>query len=293
MKPSLITDEISADPETAFELGTEWGIHDYELRGYFTERIPLLTSYQKQRLRDMIADYGANIVAVSPGLFKIPYPSRQPERSSLGWMDRALYSGWADARAAVDYHLTELLPATLDYANEVGAKTVICFSFHRGLAPGGPAPEEVVESLSRASKCAGEAGLRLVVETEAGFWADTGARSADLARAVNQPAFGINWDPANSFSEGDDPYPTGYDAVKGFVRHVHFKDARRRPDGGVDFVLDGEIDWPGQIAALKSDGYNGFISVETHLRPRVAAARESLVRLRELIAGAATPATSP
>ena len=35
VKLAIVTDEISADPETAIELGAEWGIHDFELRGVF------------------------------------------------------------------------------------------------------------------------------------------------------------------------------------------------------------------------------------------------------------------
>src|SRR5206468_1230497 len=91
-------------------------------------------------------------------------------------------------------------------------------------------------------------------------------------------------DPANAFAAGDVPFPDGYTAVRHMVRNVHFKDARRRSDGGTEFVLDGEVDWPGQIAALRQDGYEGFIAVETHQRPRIAAARSSLERLRKLLA---------
>ncbi len=287
VKPGLITDEISADPETAFELGREWGVRDFELRGYFTDRAPMLSPYHKRRLRDMIAEYGARIFAVSPGLFKIPYPPSDPEWSSVGWMDRGFFDTWASARSALDYHLNELLPASLDYANELHAKIIICFSFHRDRQPGGAAPGEVLECLWHAAERASKAGLTLAVETEEGFWADTGARAAAMLRAIDHPALGINWDPANSFCEGDVPYPDGYASIEGLVRNVHFKDAQRRADGRCEYVLQGEIDWAGQIAALHRDGYEGFISVEPHLRPRVATVRTSLERLRNLIANGA------
>ncbi len=297
MRPSLITDEISADPETAFELGRDWGIRDFELRGYFTDRAPMLSPYQKRRLREMIAEYDVKIFAISPGLFKIPYPPSDPDRSSLGWMDRAFFDTWTSARSALDFHLNELLPASLDYANELNAKMVVCFSFHRGgRQPGGAAPGEVLECLCRAAERAGKAGLTLAVETEEGFWADTAARAAAMIRAIDHPSVGINWDPANSFCEGDIPYPDGYAHIKDLVRSVHFKDARRHPDGRCEFVLQGEIDWAGQIAALHRDGYDGFISIEPHLRPRVAAVHTSLERLRELIAdgvGSKTPRRRP
>jgi sugar phosphate isomerase/epimerase len=286
MKVSIITDEVSADPETAIELGAAWGVRDFELRGYFTDRAPCFSGYQKRRLRDLLADHGARIAAVSPGLFKIAYPPKAAASASMGWMDLDLYRAWDEATAEARYHLDELLPASLDYANELGAELVVIFSFNRGGgAPGAP-PDGVLDCLSRAAERTREAGLTLVIETEDGFWADTGARSAELVRAVNHPALGINWDPANSFCAGDNPYPTGYQAVRELVRHVHFKDARRDSAGSAEFVVEGEVDWAGQIEALAADGYEGFISVETHLRPRVATARRSLDRLRTLIADA-------
>jgi sugar phosphate isomerase/epimerase len=292
MKPSLITDEISSDPETAFELGREWGVRDFELRGYFTDRAPMLSPYQKRRLREMIADYGINIFALSPGLFKMPYPSADPAFSSLGWMDRAFFDTWSSARSALEYHFNELLPASLDYANELGARLVICFSFHRGGRSAGPPPDAILECLSRAAERARQADIILAVETEEGFWADTGARSAEMVRKINHPALSINWDPANSFCEGDVPCPDGYGAVRSLVRNVHFKDARRCANGGTEFVLEGEVAWAEQIAALRRDGYSGFISIEPHLRPRVACVRASLERLRSLIADSNVPAVA-
>jgi sugar phosphate isomerase/epimerase len=93
----------------------------------------------------------------------------------------------------------------------------------------------------------------------------------------------VNWDPANAFFEGDTPYPDGYEHVKGLVKHVHFKDALKNAQGEPEYALEGDIDWTGQVEALAVNGYPGFISIETHLRPKVAAAKSSLDRLRSLI----------
>jgi sugar phosphate isomerase/epimerase len=126
-------------------------------------------------------------------------------------------------------------------------------------------------------------GIQLAIENEDGFWGDTGDRTASLVRAVGHPALGVNWDPGNAYCAGDEPFPAGYHAVRDLVRHVHFKDARRNADGTAAYVAKGEIDWAGQMRALAADGYDGFISVETHLRPKVGSARELLDRLRGLI----------
>lgn len=292
MKISILTDEISADPETAIELGTEWGVHDFELRGFFTDRAPLLSAYQKQRLRDALDEYQARIVAIGPGLFKFAYPPPMASRFPLGWMDRAAYEHWAESQRLAHYHLNELLPACLDYANELGARLVIIFGFDRAGAPCGPPPDEILNCLQLAAERASAAGIKLAIENEDGFWADSGERSAQMVRAVNHPALGINWDPGNAYFAGDDPYPTGYQSVRSMVSHVHFKDAMRDSEGVLHYVANGQVDWAGQISALASDHYEGFISIETHIRPKVASARSSIDRLRAMMSLAQEDSTT-
>lgn len=285
MEISIITDEISADLGTAIELGVEWGVRNFELRGFFTDRVPKFSAYQKQCVRDALDEYEARVIGIGPGLFKIPYPEKRPARATLGWMDLSQYDGWASSRKLLNYHLNELLPASLDYASELGAKLVVAFSFERAQEPDEP-PEEVLNCLWQAAERAGAHDIGLAIETEAGYWADTGAHTAQIVRMVNHPALGVNWDPGNAFFAGDNPYPTGYREVRDLVRHIHYKDARRDRHGKSRYAAEGQIDWAGQIAALAEDGYEGFISIETHLSPKVAAARDALERLRGFIAGA-------
>jgi sugar phosphate isomerase/epimerase len=121
-----------------------------------------------------------------------------------------------------------------------------------------------------------------VIEPEDGHWTDTGTRTARVVRAVNHPALGVNWDPCNALLAGEIPYPDGYAALRGLVRHVHFKDVLRHT-AGPEFVTEGEIDWRGQLAALAADGYQGCISVETHRRPKIAAAKEGFDFLKQVL----------
>ncbi len=286
MKVSIVTDEISADPETAIELGVEWGVRDFELRGYFTDRAPLFNEYQRQHLRDVLEEYGARIVAIGPGLFKYAYPPERAPRLPLGWMERGAHDAWSEARRMIEHHLQELLPASLDLANELGAGMLVIFGFDRGGAPTGPPPEDVLNCLRRAAEQGQAAGVQIALENEDGFWADTGERTAHMVRTVNHPCLGVNWDPGNAFAAGDEPFPEGYQHVRGLVRHVHFKDALSAADGAVRQALEGQINWAGQIRALCEDGYGGFISLETHMLPKVQCSRLSLQRLVALIAAA-------
>ncbi len=283
MKISIVTDEISADSETAIELGTEWGVHDFELRGFFAERVPRLSEYQRRHLHDILAEHDSRLIAIGPGLFKMACPQPHPLRLPLAWMEGNAHDAWAESRRAADHHLNELLPASLEFAHEFGAQLVVIFGFDRAGAPAGCPPDEMLEYLLRAAERAQAAGMQLALENEDGFWADTGARSAQVVRAVDHPALGINWDPGNAFFACDRPFPDGYGEVRGLVRHVHFKDARRDRLGAPRYEVEGEIDWAGQLRALALDGYDGWISVETHMRPKVMTARKSLERLRSLV----------
>jgi sugar phosphate isomerase/epimerase len=50
---------------------------------------------------------------------------------------------------------------------------------------------------------------------------------------------------------------------------------------------EGDVDWPGQIAALHAESYPGMIAVEPpHLAPSVACTRAVLGRLDSLIKAA-------
>lgn len=282
MEISIVTDELSGDPETAFELGLEWGVSGFELRGVYDARVPRLSPHARQRLLRAVKSFGVTVTAISPGLFKIPFPDEQPARSNLGWMDAGFFRAWSDARALLADHMHNLLPESLDFAQEAGARYLIVFSFHRGGAPSGPAPQGVIDMLAEAAERAAGSGIEILVENEEGHWANTGAHSAALIERVGHPALALNWDPANALIDGDTPFPHGYAAVRPHVRNVHFKDARLYPDGRWELLAQGDVDWEGQIAALANDGYQGAVAIEPHLSPSVSSTRKSLERLRAL-----------
>lgn len=284
--PSIVTDELSADPETAFELGLEWGVAHYELRGVYETRVPGLSAYARHRLLKAIRDFDVTITALSPGLFKGAFPDTAPDHSNLFWMGAGQFRKWQDGKREIEHHLHALLPQAIELAVEAGARFIIDFSFHRSGLPGGKAPAAVVETLSEAAEMIQKAGLEFLIETEEGHWADTGMRSAALVERIGNPSLGLNWDPANALIEGDIPYPDGYEAVKRFVRNVHLKDARRYLDGTWEILPEGDVDWQGQVKALLKDGYSGAIAVEPHLFPSVAQTRAALDRLRTLVGAA-------
>ena len=67
--------------------------------------------------------------------------------------------------------------------------------------------------------------------------------------------------------DGIAPFPNGYRLLKEKIVHIHLKDALRLGYEGKPACVpmgEGEINYWGHLKALKEDGYNGYISLETH-----------------------------
>lgn len=283
MQISIVTDEISADFETAVELGLMWGVHAFELRGFGEKRVPLLSDYQKTRVREVLEEHNANLVAISPGLFKFPFPEKNRNFFPVRAIDHEIYQGWQDGREQLRYHLEELLPQSIEYAKEVDVDLIISFGFHRGGDTSDHPPAELVGVLRQAAEMVEAADMRLALEVEDQFWPDTGEHTANIIQQVDHPALVVNWDPGNVVPAGDIPYPEGYRFVRDYVDHVHFKDITEVADTSFEYRVHGDINWQGQMQALADDGYGGYISVETHMIPKVQTAEAVTNRLKNLL----------
>jgi sugar phosphate isomerase/epimerase len=285
MKLSVVTDEISADLETALELAQNWGLAGVELRGIGGVRYPEVSPFWQARVPELVQESGLPVVALSPGLFKIPFPTTPAAATRiLRWEDEMVFRRFRSAEDLMRHHLEVLLPASITAARLLGTPTIVAFTFDRGetVPPEAPVPPGVIAVLQEAARQVEAAGLTLALEVEHICWGDTGERTARLVEKIGSSAVGINWDPANAYRAGSDhPYPDGYQAVRELIRHVHYKDAATDPEtGNRGFVYDGVVDWRGQIKALLQDGYQGYMSIETHVRPKIEMARRSIERVR-------------
>lgn len=279
MKISVIADEVSGDLETALELIRSWAVDAVELRRAGGQRYPDVSDYWKRRVPELVREYRLPVAAISPGLFKIDWPTEPAPLHFHRSGDMEQFERETRARRLLDHHVEALLPASIEAANQLGTRKIVCFDFTR------PAdtPVELVQLMRHAAAQVHAAGLMLVIEVDC----NTSKRTGDLVRAVNHAGLQVNWDPANAYRAGDDvPFPDAYAEVREYVRHVHFKDARTYADGKRSWTLGGIIDWAGQIKALQADGFDGYISVEPHMRPNIAACTFTLQRIRTLIADA-------
>jgi len=167
-----------------------------------------------------------------------------------------------------------MLRRCIQLAHEFDTTLLRVFSFWRKDVLTPDLEDRIVDAFSEPLKIAEREGVTLVLENEHSCYIGTGAEAAHIASEINAPHFKLVWDPGNAFGAGEVPFPDGYEAVKPWMAHVHVKDARlvetaeHGPQPQWCVVGEGEIDYVGQFAALKRDGYNGYVSLETHYVPK-------------------------
>jgi sugar phosphate isomerase/epimerase len=245
MKLSIFTDEISADPLRALALAAEWEVAAVEVRGLAGGRFPRVDDGELSEFQRRVEDLGLVVSGVSPGLFKCPVED-----------------------VSVEAEIATLLPRSCEWARRWGTDLVSVFGFLRDDST--PMPTRVIDRLAQMAAIAAQHGCRLVLENEAVCWGNTGVEAAAIVRDVGAENFTLLWDPGNSARAGStDTYPGEYEQLKELVTHVHLKNFDPAL-GEWSLMDDGIVDWPGQLAALEADGYEGYIAIETHLKQRPA-----------------------
>jgi sugar phosphate isomerase/epimerase len=282
MKVSLVTDELSSDFETAVELGKSWGINNFEIRGVGSERIGNHSDYTEHHLKSVIKQYGIHISSVSPGIFKVNHHKEVFEGwTVLKWQDIFEFEQQEKLRRLIEHQVEVVLPRTIRFCKDVGCQKIIIFSFNRpDMVPSGtPLPESLMHYFQEASSIAHDNDIMLYIENEHICYGDTVDNVIDIIKTLDSPNVRANWDPGNAYFAHELPYPDAYSKILPYMGHVHMKDAITHPDGTMEYVVEGNIAWEDQLQALMDDCFDGFISIETHCRPKVASAKRTLDRI--------------
>jgi len=281
MKLAVITDEIDADLGHALDVMAEYGVQGAELRQLWDKNIAEAPRSYWQRAKKELDARGMSAVGIASPFYKCALPGVEPE-GPAGPLHSASARGLGDQIA--------VLERSIEAAQFFGANLVRTFSFWKH-GPLTPAQEEtIVDAYAEPAAMAERAGIVLGIENEHACCLGTGAQTARVLAEIASSAVRAIWDPGNAFMDGEHPYPTGYEAIKEFVVHVHVKDAAVRAGAAAPvwvIVGDGEIDYAGQFAALRRDGYTGWLSLETHYSghpTKEASSRACLEGLQRLLA---------
>jgi sugar phosphate isomerase/epimerase len=268
MKLAAITDEISMDLAHALNVMREYGCVAAELRGIWDVNITELPNDRLEEARAIVEKSGLPVCGVASPLYKCDV--REGASGERGPMHQA------SARPLSQQ--LDLLRHCHKVGKMFGTDRVRMFAFWRTGELTDELLEEIVAAIADAVKYAEDNGLVLLMENEAACAVGTGHELGMLLARVNSPALKACWDPGNAFLAGERmPYPDGYDLVRNYLAHVHVKDAQILASGKSRFTVvgEGEVDYVGQFAALKADGYKGYISLETHYRPFAGTAEQA------------------
>lgn len=244
------TDEISQDLERACGVCREFGVEGAEIRGVWDTPCQKLTDVQVQDIKRIIADHGMVVCSIGAPFGKC----------DLG------------DPAQVSEHM-DILRRCADIGRELGCTLVRGFAFwdHDQV------PEKPWDDMLRAYEpvpgILEEKGAVLGLENESSTYVGTAAQARYFLDQLGCTRVKAIWDPANHVQDpqGRDipSFPGGYDLLKEDLVHVHVKDAAPDEDGGMPnvFLGMGICHWSEQLQQLKEDGYEGFISLETHVNP--------------------------
>ena len=280
-KLSVLTDEISQDFGHACEVAShELGLGYVELRAMHGKNVMAWDANDVAEARRILEQFTLRVCEIASPVFKTDWPGAptspfSPKKPEFG----------ADFTFAQQ---DELLDRAVELAKAFNTPYVRIFDFWR-LDDQQPHRAAIDDRVRQAAIRAGKSGVTLNLENELACNTATGAEAGRLLNAVRERSLMLNWDPGNARARGEKAYPDGYAALpKDRIGHVHCKDVVDKAGGGTEWAPMGAgvIDWAGQFAALKKDGYAGVLSLETHWRGGLtpeAATRRSMAGMTELL----------
>ena len=254
-----ITDEFSLDIDVALDAMSKLGMTIVELRLIGKRNIIDFSDDEVRRIREQVEARGMRVLSIASPVLKCVLPDAPPLD------ERFQQDVFGSAYTIADQ--PRLAQRAMEIAELTGAKFIRVFWYWRTIAPE-QCHDSIVTALRDLADKAGARGLIIGLENEHACNVATGAEAGRILASLDHPALKSIWDPANAFMLGERPFPDGYSKLPAArVAHVHAKDCVIKgqtttwgPLGEMD------VDWRGQIAALKRDGYAGAISLETHWR---------------------------
>ncbi len=234
-------DEISADLEVQLDTLAAEGMRFLELRGVWGKNVLKLDDAELGRVKGALRERGIGVSSIGSPIGKI---------------------GIKDEFAP---HLADFRRA-VRVAQELEAPFIRLFSF---FMPDGDDPAthraEVLDRLGQIVRAAEGSGVTLLHENEKDIYGDVPARCLDLLTALDSPILRAAWDPANFVQGGVRPYTDGFAQILPYIAYVHVKDAIAASRQVVP-AGQGDGEWPETIAALRESGFDGFFSLEPHLK---------------------------
>lgn len=247
-KRGVITDEISQDFKVSIGLALKYKLDGVEVRSVWEKGPHELDNKDIKELKAIVDGSGLEVCGISSPFFKCHLDDPQE----------------------IEAHI-EILKKSINLAQSLGTTLVRGFTFwNRGNFD--LEYDKILANFEVPLKILENEKITLVLESEENVYASTARKTRKVIESINSPYVKGLWDPGNDIfsSDREIPYPDGYEIIKPYMAHMHLKDARRMPDGSVVAVPvgEGDVDYKAHFRRLISDGYEGYVVLETHYRPR-------------------------
>ena len=279
-KLGVITDGISRDFEYALDTMVRTGLEYVELQYLWEKQVGELADADVEQVKNLIEARNLKVSCISHhNLAGIPVNTA------------------VDAPAYQDQLHT--LQRCIDIAQTLGTNLVRIFSFQKEMVLFGAEPIvsegawiTLLNRLEEPLQIAEAAKITLVIETAISSNITSALLARKLIDELASKHLKVLWDPCSSLYCTEVPYPDGYEIIREHIAHIHLKDGIvNLPAATFDFCAMGQGQMPPYytdiVNALKSDGYQGTISLESVYTPengtREDGFKESLPVFKELM----------
>lgn len=253
---SFLTDEATQDFAEAVKFAKQNGLQGLELRSVQDTPIDALDRETLREFRRVLDAEGLQVPDLAGSFYKCDPTDETAVRENLQKLERLC--------DAADILNCRFLRGFAFFAPPGGQLPAA------GLAPFFAEPERILR----------RRGKVLLLEADPTVNTSNHAAVAQLLRLLDSPCFGAIYDPGNDLYDPhrERPYPDGYEAVRPYLRHVHIKDAVYDAAGQPCCVRvgDGLVPYPALLRRLVQDGYDGWLSLETHYRKNAALTEEQM-----------------
>ena len=244
---AAFTDEISQDFDQALSVCKEYDLEAVEIRSVWGKRVQMLNNPEDvARMRKALDRAGLKVCCIASPFFKCDLGNKEHYRE----------------------HIT-ILRSCIELGRALGTNLVRGFTFwEKGKAE--QVWGQILDSFVEPKKIIEDEGITLAIENEPSVYGATAKLVEKFIKDADSPNIKAVWDPGNEIhARGETPFPDAYRRLRPLMVHMHMKDAVwNKAEGKAEGVCmgDGDVDYPGQFRALIEDGYQGYVSLETHWR---------------------------
>ena len=241
----FFADEVSKDFDQAVKLGVEAGANTVEIRGgLWGDSVTTIDDDGVKRMQDVLAKYNARVTCIGSPFGKCHIDSLEEYETHRRYFDRMIELAHAFETHIIRGFMFWKPNRKTDKSRPDLSKYI----------------DQIVEKMSPIIPIAESAAVTLSIENEGSTLLGTCQEVKTAIDALgNSPALTVCWDVMNGLHSGENPYPNGYNHIKGLVTHFHIKpntDKKMNPIGTTNII------YQDLLTSIIADGFSGSASIE-------------------------------